>query len=176
MTRKKKNIPFVLKQKAETIKKEAEELDIPEDNVTEPVMKAGNKLKEYAETADNDRDNIATALKRTKTAGAASKRARDKIDEVRKKLLALLKEIDEFGVVNNTRVNQLNNSVNKQTSTLTDIERDVKNVEQTRTVVNQKITSLTLDLTKLKAAKKALEENYEKLPKVCTRQTPRTEQ
>ena len=158
------------------IKKEAEELDIPEDNVTEPVMKAGNKLKEYAEVADNERDNIATALKRTKTAGAASKRARDKIDEVRQKLLALLKEIDEFGVVNNTRVNQLDNSVNKQTSTLKDIERDVKNVEQTRTVVDRKITSLTLDLTKLKAAKKALEENYEKLPKVCTRQTPKTEQ
>lgn len=158
------------------IKKEAEELDIPEDNVTEPVMKAGNKLKEYAEVADNERDNIATALKRTKTAGAASKRARDKIDEVRQKLLALLKEIDEFGVVNNTRVNQLDNLVNKQTSTLKDIERDVKNVEQTRTVVDQKITSLTLDLTKLKAAKKALEENYEKLPKVCTRQTPKTEQ
>lgn len=158
------------------IKKEAEELDIPEDNVTEPVMKAGNKLKEYAEVADNERDNIATALKRTKTAGAASKRARDKIDEVRQKLLALLKEIDEFGVVNNTRVNQLDNLVNKQTSTLKDIERDIKNVEQTRTVVDQKITSLTLDLTKLKAAKKALEENYEKLPKVCTRQTPKTEQ
>ena len=158
------------------IKKEAEELDIPEDNVTEPVMKAGNKLKEYAEVADNERDNIATALKRTKTAGAASKRARDKIDEVRQKLLALLKEIDEFGVVNNTRVNQLDNLVNKQTSTLKDIERDVKNVEQTRTVVDQKITSLTLDLTKLKAAKKALEENYEKLPKVCTRQTPKPEQ
>ena len=133
------------------IKKEAEELDIPEDNVTEPVMKAGNKLKEYAEVADNERDNIATALKRTKTAGAASKRARDKIDEVRQKLLALLKEIDEFGVVNNSRVNQLDNLVNKQTSTLIDIERDVKNVEQTRTVVDQKITSLTLDLTKLKA-------------------------
>ena len=158
------------------IKKEAEELDIPEDNVTEPVMKAGNNLKEYAEVADNERDNIATALKRTKTAGAASKRARDKIDEVRQKLLALLKEIDEFGVVNNSRVNQLDNLVNKQTSTLKDIERDVKNVEQTRTVVDQKITSLTLDLTKLKAAKKALEENYEKLPKVCTRQTPKTEQ
>lgn len=158
------------------IKKEAEELDIPEDNVTEPVMKAGNKLKEYAEVADNERDNIATALKRTKTAGAASKRARDKIDEVRQKLLALLKEIDEFGVVNNSRVNQLDNLVNKQTSTLKDIERDVKNVEQTRTVVDQKITSLTLDLTKLKAAKEALEENYEKLPKVCTRQTPKTEQ
>ena len=158
------------------IKKEAEELDIPEDNVTEPVMKAGNKLKEYAEVADNERDNIATALKRTKTAGAASKRARDKIDEVRQKLLALLKEIDEFGVVNNTRVNQLDNLVNNQTSTLKDIERDVKNVEQTRTVVDQKIISLTLDLTKLKAAKKALEENYEKLPKVCTRQTPKTEQ
>ena len=158
------------------IKKEAEELDIPKDNITEPVMKAGNKLKEYAEVADNERDNIANALKRTKTAGAASKRARDKIDEVRQKLLALLKEIDEFGVVNNTRVNQMDNLVNKQTSTLNDIERDVKNVEQTRTVVDQKITSLTLDLTKLKAAKKALEENYEKLPKVCTRQTPKTEQ
>lgn len=158
------------------IKKEAEELDIPEDNVTEPVMKAGNKLKEYAEVADNERDNIATALKRTKTAGAASKRARDKIDEVRQKLLALLKEIDEFGVVNNTRVNRMDNLVNNLTSTLNDIERDVKNVEQTRTVVDQKITSLTLDLTKLKAAKKALEENYEKLPKVCPRQTPPPEQ
>lgn len=164
------------KEKAEMIKKEAEELDIPEDNVTEPVMKAGNKLKEYAEVADNERDNIATALKRTKTAGAASKRARDKIDEVRQKLLALLKEIDEFGVVNNTRVNRMDNLVNNLTSTLNVIERDVKNVEQTRTVVDQKITSLTLDLTKLKAAKKALEENYEKLPKVCTRQTPKTEQ
>lgn len=154
------------------VKKEAEELDIPEDNVTEPVMKAGNKLKKYAEIADNEKDNIATALKRTKTAGAASKRARDKIDEVRQKLLALLKEIDEFGVVNNTRVNQMDNLLNSHTSALNDIERDVKNVEKTRTVVNEKIISLTLDLTKLKAAKKALEENYEKLPKVCPRVTP----
>ena len=159
------------------IKKEAEELDIPEDNVTEPVMKAGIKLKEYAEVADNERDNIATALKRTKTDGAASKRARDKIDEVRQKLLALLKEIDEFGVVNDTRVNQLDNLVNKQTSTLKDIERDVKNVEQTRTVVDQKITSLTLDLTKLKAAKEALEEKlWKNFLKFVPRQTPKTEQ
>ena len=154
------------------VKKEAEELDIPEDNVTEPVMKAGNKLQKYAEIADNEKDNIATALKRTKTAGAASKRARDKIDEVRQKLLALLKEIDEFGVVNNTRVNQMDNLLNSHTRALNDIERDVKNVEKTRTVVNEKIISLTLDLTKLKAAKKALEENYEKLPKVCPRVTP----
>ena len=155
------------------IKKEAEELQIPEDNVTEPVAEANDKLTGYKEDAEEERESIAKALNKTKTAGAAAKRAREKIKEVLDKLLALLKEVKGVGTVNISRLDQLDNQLNNVS--LRELDREVMGVEETSLVITEKIRLFTIDLKRLRAEKARLQGRYEKLPKVCPRVTPQTE-
>lgn len=166
---------FVSKQKAEMTKKEAEELQIPEDNVTAPVSQANDKLTGYKNNAKEQSDSIANALNKTKTAGVAANKARDKIKEVRDKLLALLKEIEGLGTVNSTRLDNLENKLINETDSVREVDREVMKVEKQNIVIKEKITLYTINLEKLRAEKEILEERYKKLPKVCPRQTPVTE-
>lgn len=159
-------------QKAEIIKKEAEELQIPEDNVTEPVSKANDKLRGYKEDAAGQKESIAKALKRTKTAAAAAKRARDKIKEVLEKLLVLLKEVQGLETVNASRINQLHEQFRNASDDLTAVEGKVIGVEKTSFIIREKIRVFTINLKKLRAEKEVLQGRYEKLPTVCPRETP----
>lgn len=158
------------------IKNEALELEIPQDNVTEPVSKANDKLTEYKKSAKEQTQSIASALNSTKVAGSAAKKARDKIKEVLDKLLALLKEIDNVGTVNTTRLDELENQLFNRTKTINEVDEEVGSVEKTRVVIREKIKEYTIDLEKLRAAKNVLEERYSQLPKVCPRVTPTPEQ
>ena len=155
------------------IKKEAEELQIPEDNVTETVTEANDKLTGYKEDAEEERENIAKALNKTETASAAAKRAREKIKEVLDKLLALWKEIEGVGTVNISRLEQLDNQLNNVS--LRALDREVMGVENTSVVIKEKIRLFTVDLQRLRAEKQRLQERYIKLPKVCPRVTPAPE-
>lgn len=157
---------FCSTQKAELIKEEAEELQIPEDNVTEPVSKANDKLRGYKEDAAGQKESIAKALKRTKTAAAAAKRARDKIKDVLEKLLVLLKEVQGLETVNASRINQLYEQFHNDT------DDDVSRVVETSVIIRKKIRMFTINLKKLRAEKDVLQGRYEKLPTVCPRETP----
>lgn len=157
------------------IKKEAEELTIPEDNVTEPVSEAVSQLSDYKTTAEAQGQSIEDALNKTKEAGDAATEARDKIQDVLEKLQALLAEIDGLGNVNMSRLNNLEEQLQNDTDTVRQLDREVLAVEQQSEVIKESIKKYTIDLDKYRAEKKLLQEMYEKLPKVCPRVTPEPE-
>ena len=157
------------------IKKEAEELTIPEDNVTAPVSEAASQLSDFKTTAEAQGQSIKDALNKTKEAGEAAKEARDKIQDVLKKLKALLAEIDGLESVNMSRLNNLDEQLKNDSETVRQLDREVLAVEQQSEVIKERIRKYTIDLGKYRAEKKLLQEMYEKLPKVCPRVTPEPE-
>ena len=164
-----------LQQKAGMIKKEAEELTIPEDNVTEPVLEATSQLSDYKIVAEVQGQSIEVALNKTKEAGEAAKEARNKIQDVLEKLKALLADIDGLDNVNMSRLNNLEEQLQNDTETERQLDREVLAVEQQRQFINESITRYTIDMNKYRAEKKLLQEMYEKLPKICPRVTPEPE-
>lgn len=158
------------------IKKEAEELRIPEDNVTAPVSEAANQLTDYKTTAEAQGQSIADALNKTKEAGEAAKKAREKIKDVMDKLLALLNEIDGVGTVNMSRLAHLEGQLVNETDTVRELDREVLAVEQQSELIKESIVEYTIDLEKYRKEKKLLEVMYEKLPKVCPRKIPPPEE
>lgn len=154
------------------IRKEAEELTIPEDNLTAPVTEATSQLSDYKTTAEEQGQSIENALNKTKEAGEAAKAARDKIQNVLEKLQALLAEIEGLGTVNISRLNNLEEKLQDDTETVRQLDREVLAVEQQSEVIQESIKKYTIDLGKYQAEKRLLQEMYEKLPKVCPRVTP----
>ena len=157
------------------IKKEAEELTIPEDNVTAPVSEAASQLSDYKAVAETQGQSIEDALNKTKEAGEAAKEARDKVQDVLEKLQALLAEIDGLGKVNMSRLNNLEGQLRNDTETVRQLDREVFAVEKQSEVIKESIKKYTIDLDKYQAEKNLLQEMYEKLPKVCPRVTPAPE-
>lgn len=137
------------------------------------MTEANDKLTGYKEDAEEEREYIAKALNKTKTAGATAKKAREKIKEVLDKLLALWKEIEGVGTVNISRLDQVDNQLNNVS--LHEVDREVMGVEETSVVIKEKIRLFTIDLERLRAEKKKLQVRFRKLPKVCPRVTPETE-
>ena len=170
-------LPFScsFEQKAGMIKKEAEKLQLPEDNVTEPVTEAAQQLDGYKNTAEQQKQDISAALKNAKTAGTAATKARDKIEDVLEKLRAILAEIDNVGAVNDSRLEELENQLINETDTVRQLDREVQEVERRSKVIRNTITEYTVDLDKLRAEKEMLEKVYEQMPKVCPKVTPQTE-
>lgn len=159
-------------QKAEMIKKEAEGLQIPDDNVTAPVSEAASQLSDYKSVAEGQGQSIEDALNKTKKAGEAAEKAREKIADVLAKLLALLKEIDGVGTVNISRLSNIDKQLENETDTVRQLDREVLAVEQQSEVIKESIKKYTIDLELYRAEKKLLQEMYEKLPKICPRKTP----
>jgi len=157
------------------IKKEAEELTIPEDNVTEPVLEAASQLSGYKITAEAQEHSIEVALNKTKEAGEAAKEARDKIEDVLRKLQALLLEINGLDSVNMSRLNDLEEQLENEKGTERQLDREVEAVELQSRDINETIQRYTIDMNKYRAEKTLLQEMYEKLPKVCPRVTPEPE-
>ena len=154
------------------IKKEAEELTIPEDNITEPVSEAASQLSDYKTTAEAQGQSIEDALNKTKEAGEAATEARDKIQDVLERLQELLAEIDGLDNVNMSRLNNLEEQLQNDTQAVRQLDREVQAVELQSKVIKESIKKYTIDLDKYRAEKKLLQEMYEKLPKVCPRVTP----
>lgn len=136
------------------------------------MSKANDKLRGYKEDAAGQKESIAKALKRTKTAAAAAKRARDKIKDVLEKLLVLLKEVQGLETVNASRISQLAEQFHNDTDHLTALESEVIGVENTSVIIRKNIEWYTINLKKLRAEKDVLQGRYEKLPTVCPRETP----
>jgi len=164
------------REKAEKIRKEAEELEIPEDNVTLPVSQANEKLTGYKQEAKDQAEDIASALNKTKTAGVAATKARDKIQEVLEKLVDLLKGIDDLGIVNGSKLDHLEEQLLNETDKDRQLDREIIGVEKQSEIIKNTIILYTINLEKLRATKEVLEERYKKLPKVCPRETPGIEQ
>lgn len=98
-----------------------------------------------------------------------------KIKEVRDRLSALLDEIEGLDSVNMTRMNRIENQLQNETDLVRQLDREVSTVEKQSELVKNKIIEYTIDLTKLIKQKELLQKNYENLPKVCPRTTPRPE-
>lgn len=161
-----------LEQKAEMIKKEAEELQIPDDSVTKPVSDAAIQMAYHKTVIAGQAESIKDVLNKTKKAGEAAEEARTKIADVLAKLQALLKEIDGVGTVNMSRLNNIEEQLENETDTVRQLDREVLAVEQQSEIIKESIKKYTIDLDLYRAEKKLLQEMYEKLPKICPRLTP----
>lgn len=154
------------------IKKEAEGLKIPEDNVTAPVSEAASQLSDYKSVAEGQRQSVEDALNKTKKAGEAAEEARKKIADVLAKLQALLGEIDGLGTVNMSRLNNIEKQLQNESDTVRELDREVLAVEKQRRVIKESIRKYTTDVELYQAEKELLQRMYDKLPKVCARVTP----
>ena len=74
-----------------------------------------------------------------------------------------------------TRMNRIENQLQNETDLVRQLDREVSTVEKQSELVKNKIIEYTIDLNKLIKQKELLQENYENLPKVCPRTTPRPE-
>lgn len=118
-----------------------------------------------------DKEAIGSAKDKANNATEAARKARVKIDEVLKKLLALLQAIDDLDSVNVTQLEKLENKLQNELNGLRAIDVDVKNVEQTQTVIRESIKQYTFDIERIKKEMKMMTEVLDAMPRDCKKKT-----
>lgn len=158
-------------QKAEEIRKEAEKLNLPRDTVSEPAKKAAAKVSTLKDKATKDKVEIGAAKDKAVSASASAKRARVKIDEVLKKLLEILKEIDGLDTVDTNKLNKLDKRLDEEITGARAVDGMLNNVTETHRIIRNRIREYTLDIERLKKEMSKLQRILDIMPSVCKKRT-----
>jgi chromosome segregation ATPase len=154
---------------------EAENLILPRDTVSEPAKKAAAKILTLKDKVTKDKTAIDTAKGEAVNATASAKRARAKIDEVLKKLLELLREIDTLDMVDTSKLNDLEKRLDKEIAGARAVDGSLNNVVETHRIIRDRIKEYTVDIERLKREMKKLEDVIDILPNVCKKRVTQPE-
>lgn len=157
------------------IRKEAEDLSLPHDTVSEPAKKAAAKVVVLKDKVMKDKDAIDSSKDQANNATAEARKARTKIEEVLKKLLALLKAIDNLDSVNVTQLTKLEDKLQDELNGLRVIDVSVNNVEQTQEVIRESVKKYSFDIRRLEKEMNTLEAVLDALPRTCVKKTSEIE-
>lgn len=165
----------MLLQKAEQIRTEAENLILPRDTVSEPAKKAAAKVSTLKDKAAKDKMEIIDAKNKAVNATASAKKARAKIDEVLKKLLQILKEIEGLDTVDTSKVNELDKRLDKEIAGARAVDGMLNNITETHRIIKERIKEYTIDIARLKKEMTKVDEIIKILPTDCKKRTTENE-
>ena len=162
-------------QKAEKIREKAENLTLPRDTVSEPAMKAADKVIVLKDQAKKDKIAIDTAKGKAMNATDVAKKARTKIEEVLRKLLELLKEIDNLDSVNVTKLTELEGKLKDEINGARAIDVSLNGLQETQTIIRERIKEYTVDLDRLKKEMAKVDSVLAAMPRICKKRLSKIE-
>lgn len=146
---------------------EATNLQVPSDNLTEPVNSASSRLDNFKTAAQRQKEAVAKTKNSTKTAINASQGAREKVQEVLNKLKELLSEIDNLETLDAEKLAELEGRLDNEKHTVRQVDREIQSLETEHQKIKLRIEEYTVDLERLRKERELVEKNFESLPKVC---------
>ena len=162
-------------QSANEIKTDANNLEIPTDNLTAPAQAARGRLDGFNATAKRQKEAIARAKNGAAMALNASQSARQKVEEVLRKLEELLSELDKLKLIDEATITDLENQLDNETFMLMVVDREIQDLETEHERIQARIKQYTLDLERLKKERLLVKKNFDSLPKKCPKLSNPTE-
>ena len=151
---------------------EAEKLQIPTDNVTEPSKRAKLQMDDYAARYEIAAQQANSARTKVEDAQGATNRSMVKIEQVLKKLQELLAKLDNISRIDWDQLERLEDVLRNASAQGDKAFSHVSDLEETQEVIKKSIVTYQLDLRELKKQIALANVLYESMPSVCLRLPP----